>query len=469
MKQKIWIISALMYAMVILACFGVLHLLKEMTQDCASPETASEESTVPAEPKTEFSEEEEMEEDMTEPDSEQEGRSVPVEREDGYYGWEHELPQIFPTVPEEVPYEPPRLVLATDLHYQSARADDGGAAFQLFVERGDGKVVEYLPELLEAFIDQVIEEHPSALVLSGDITMNGEKINHEELAKRLIRVQDAGIQVLIVPGNHDINNPHAAVYFGEEKEETVPVTPEEFYSIYHMYGYDQAISRDAASLSYVYPLDEKNRLLMLDTCQYEPKNMVEGQLKMETLRWADEQLKKAKEDGMNVLPIGHHNLLAQSRMYTTQCAMNNNGDVIELFQNYKLPLYLSGHLHVQRIRRHKAEPGAADDAYGIMEIVTDALSIPPCQYALLEWKRDGSIKYSTKAVDVSAWAARTGSQNQDLLDFEGWSEHYIQKLIIDQIRGVVKNLGNDVEHSMAEVYASVILIIMPDAASTQRG
>lgn len=318
-------------------------------------------------------------------------------------------------------------------------------------------MVEYLPELLEAFMDQVIEEHPSALVLSGDITMNGEKINHEELARGLMRVQDAGIPVLIVPGNHDINNPHAAVYFGEEKAETDPVTSEEFYNIYHMYGYDQAISRDDASLSYVYQLDERNRLLMLDTCQYEPKNMVEGQLKVETLRWADEQLKKAKEDGMNVLPIGHHNLLAQSRMYTTQCAMNNNGDVIELFQKYELPLYLSGHLHVQRIRKHKAEPGAADDSYGIMEIVTDALSIPPCQYALLEWKRDGSMEYSTKAVDVSAWAARTGSQNPDLLDFEGWSERYIQKLIIDQIRGVVKNLGNDVEHSMAEVYASVYI------------
>ena len=40
---------------------------------------------------------------------------------------------------------------------------------------------------------------------------------------------------------------------------------------------------------------------------------------------------------------------------------------------------------------------------------------------------------------------------------EGLSRSYIQKLIIDQIRGVVKNLGNDVEHSMAEVYASVYI------------
>ena len=77
-------------------------------------------------------------------------------------------------------------------------ADDGGKAFNRFVERCDGKVVRYLPELLEAFMDEVIAEKPSALVLSGDITMNGEKLNHEELAARLKRVQDAGIQVLII-------------------------------------------------------------------------------------------------------------------------------------------------------------------------------------------------------------------------------------------------------------------------------
>ena len=89
--------------------------------------------------------------------------------------------------------------------------------FSFFVERCDGKVVKYLPQLLDAFMDQVIAEKPSALVLSGDITMNGEKINHEELARKLGKVQEAGIPVLVIPGNHDINNPNAAVYFGDEK------------------------------------------------------------------------------------------------------------------------------------------------------------------------------------------------------------------------------------------------------------
>ena len=235
------------------------------------------------------------------------------------------------------------------------------------------------------------------------------------------------------------------------------VTPEEFYDIYHMYGYDQAISRDSASLSYVYQLDERNRLLMLDSCQYEPENLVEGRIKAETLVWMDEQLKKAQEDGMQILPIAHHNLLAQSRMYTTQCAMDNNGEVIDLLQKYKIPLFLSGHLHVQRIRKHKAEPGEADDAYGIQEIVTDAISIPPCQYGILQWKADGSMEYSTESVDVSAWARRTGQENTDLLDFETWSEEYLQKLISDQIGGVVRNVGSDVKRSMAETYADVYI------------
>ena len=171
----------------------------------------------------------------------------------------------------------------------------------------------------------------------------------------------------------------------------------------------------------------------------------------------DEQLLKAREQGIFVLPIAHHNLLAQSRMYTTQCAMDNNGEVIDLLQKYRLPLFFSGHLHVQRVRKHKAEPGVDDGAYGIQEIITDALSIPPCQYGEVVWDEDGSISYETRSVDVSGWARKTGSVNPDLLDFEDWSYRYIQKLISDQIRGVVQNLGEDVERSMAATYAGVYI------------
>ena len=453
MKKKTWIISALMYAMVFMACFGVLHFMKKLMEPAKGPEHASAGDDHRKRP-------EDGTEDSragTATDSQAE-KPEEVIREEGYTGWKKQFPGLW-TPPQDTqePYVPPKLVLATDLHYQSAQAGDGGPAFQLFVERSDGKVIQYLPELLEAFLDEVIEEKPSALVLSGDITMNGERMNHEELAGRLARVQDAGVQVLVIPGNHDINNGHAAVYYGAEKESVDSIDGEDFYEIYRRYGYDQALSRDSSSLSYVYALDEKNWLLMLDSCQYEPENKVEGRIKESTLAWMDEQLLKAREQGIFVLPIAHHNLLAQSRMYTTQCAMDNNSEVIDLLQKYRLPLFFSGHLHVQRVRKHKAEPGVDDGAYGIQEIITDALSIPPCQYGEVVWDEDGSISYETRSVDVSGWARKTGSGNPDLLDFEDWSYRYIQKLISDQIRGVVQNLGEDVERSMAATYAGVYI------------
>ena len=462
MKKKTWIISALMYAMVFMACFGVLHFMKKLMEPAGPVQT--EATTKGPGPASAGDDHRKRPEDGTEDsraktatDSQAE-KPEEVIREEGYTGWKKQFPGLW-TPPQDTqePYVPPKLVLATDLHYQSAQAGDGGPAFQLFVERSDGKVIQYLPELLEAFLDEVIEEKPSALVLSGDITMNGERMNHEELAGRLARVQDAGVQVLVIPGNHDINNGHAAVYYGAEKESVDSIDGEDFYEIYRRYGYDQALSRDSSSLSYVYALDEKNWLLMLDSCQYEPENKVEGRIKESTLAWMDEQLLKAREQGIFVLPIAHHNLLAQSRMYTTQCAMDNNSEVIDLLQKYRLPLFFSGHLHVQRVRKHKAEPGVDDGAYGIQEIITDALSIPPCQYGEVVWDEDGSISYETRSVDVSGWARKTGSGNPDLLDFEDWSYRDIQKLISDQIRGVVQNLGEDVERSMAATYAGVYI------------
>lgn len=229
MKRKTWIVSALMYALVFLVCFGVLHVFKKITTAGDSTEYTSKaaaetnividgsaDDTDRENGKMDGAEGSDLSEDTDELWNETE-KNTHIRRETGYKGWSKTLPQVWPEVPEEEHYTPPRIIQATDVHYQSADAEDDGAAFQLFVERCDGKVVKYLPQLLDAFMDQVIAEKPTALVLSGDITMNGEKINHKELAEKLHKVQDAGIPVLIIPGNHDINNPNAAVYFGDEK------------------------------------------------------------------------------------------------------------------------------------------------------------------------------------------------------------------------------------------------------------
>ena len=459
MKWKTRIISALIHAAVLLACFGVLFVLVRLTEPDREQRSSGPGQETSQEAESRETETETEAESGTESLAEGEGEESREEYFTRGYGddaWETVLEDMW-TPPKEEPYVPPTVILATDLHYQSHQADDRGQAFQTFVENCDGKVVEYLPELLEAFLDEVIEKEPSALVLSGDITMNGESINHQELTERLRRVQDAGIQVLVIPGNHDINNTNAAVYFGDEKKQTPSVTGDEFLELYYDYGYDQAFSRDETSLSYAYALDEKNWLLMLDSAQYDPVNRVEGRIRDTTLEWMEGVLQEAEEKGVFVLPIAHHNLLSQSRMYTTQCTMENHLQVIELLEKYGCPLFLSGHLHVQRIHQYRSEPGVPQEEAGIREIVTDALSIPPCQYGVLEWKEDGSLEYSTAAVNVSAWAAETGNENPDLLDFEDWSYRYIRELISSQIASSIRNLGEEITWSMAGTYASVYM------------
>ena len=472
MKRKTQILSVLIHAAVLLACLGTLFVLIRLAEPAEkrgdegmAGEQITEESgegagggeagqdTVLRDPLP--SSEDSQDGDAKDGDSQRGASAQDSHRDFAYEEWETTLEDMW-TPPEE-PYAPPKVILATDLHYQSHEADDKGKAFWDFVEKCDGKVVEYLPELLEAFLDEVIEKKPAALILSGDITMNGEKLNHQELARRLKRVQENGVQVLVIPGNHDINNHNAALYFGKEKTQAPSVTAEEFFEIYREYGYDQAFSRDEASLSYAYALDEKNWVLMLDSAQYDPVNHVEGRIKEETLIWMREILQEAKEQDIFVLPVAHHNLLSQSRMYTIQCVMENNLQVADLLEEYGCPLFLSGHLHVQRIHKFKREPGIPDEAYGIQEIVTDALSIPPCQYGWLEWKEDGSLEYSTAAVNVSAWAARTGNENPDLLNFEDWSYRYIRSLITIQIASSIRNLGDEITQSMAGLYAGVYM------------
>ena len=60
--------------------------------------------------------------------------------------------------PEEPPYEPPYFIIASDLHYQSPLMTDFGEAFQNFVRNDDGKVVEYVDSITDAFLAETAEK-----------------------------------------------------------------------------------------------------------------------------------------------------------------------------------------------------------------------------------------------------------------------------------------------------------------------
>ena len=98
-------------------------------------------------------------------------------------------------------------LFASDIHYLAKSLTDKGKAFNTFMDSGDGKQLNYIEEIVDAFIVDIKKKKPDVLIISGDLTTNGEKASHIELAKKLKEIRNSGTLVYVIPGNHDIFKP----------------------------------------------------------------------------------------------------------------------------------------------------------------------------------------------------------------------------------------------------------------------
>ncbi|MCR5090237.1 MAG: metallophosphoesterase, partial [Oscillospiraceae bacterium] len=107
-----------------------------------------------------------------------------------------------------------QVIVASDLHYIAPELTDGGRYYQRVLENGDSKFMPYIQEITDSFFAEVIDTSPDALLLTGDLTFNGAILSHEALIEKLAAVEDAGVPVFVLTGNHDVYNSNAARYQG---------------------------------------------------------------------------------------------------------------------------------------------------------------------------------------------------------------------------------------------------------------
>ena len=318
------------------------------------------------------------------------------------------------------------VIVANDLHYLARELTDNGEFFMRMAENGDGKVMRYSEELVEAFICEVIERRPDALILAGDLTFNGERVSHERLAEKLSRVADAGVRVLALPGNHDLNMRIAASFSGDGYTLVPSVTADEFCAIYGAFGYDGALSRDAHSLSYLARLAPGVLALLVDVNGVPMMN----ELPLETLAWIDEQLAFARQNGERVIAVSHQNLLRHNEHMYTGFTIDNAAELLARYEAAGVALSLSGHIHMQHI---------AVSESGLPDIATSSLAVSPNQYGVLNIYGD-RIEYATRTYDIAAWAAKNGSTDPDLLDFPSYSAGFFKST---QMRQTIASVAKD--------------------------
>lgn len=320
---------------------------------------------------------------------------------------------------------PHTLLIATDLHYISPALTDHGTYFTRMLENSDGKVTAYIDELTDAFLQEVIARRPDCLILSGDLSFNGARKSHEDLAAKLRSVREAGIPVYVIPGNHDLYSYASASFSGDSYTRVDSVTADEFAAIYRDFGFDAALSRDPYSLSYTAEPVPGVRLLMLDT----NTRHMEGAVAQNTFTWLEAELQRARQDGARVIAVSHQNLLAHSSLLSSGYVIANASLLCSLYERYGVSVNLSGHIHMQH---------TAARANGLPEIATSSLAVSPCQYGVLDIAGD-TAQYRTEVVDVASWAKAAGRTDDNLLHFRQYAAGFFA---VTTLRQAAAQLGS---------------------------
>jgi len=336
-----------------------------------------------------------------------------------------------------------RILHVTDLHYLAPTLTDHGACFTKTITQSDGKVMRYSEELAETFVADVLAAAPDFVVFSGDLTFNGARESHEQLAAKLARIRKAGIPVFVLPGNHDLQNSWAVRFVGNSYEKVDSITPDEFAALYAACGYEDALARDSETLSYVAEPIPGLRLLLVDGNT--PGR--EGSLTEAALTFAKEQLRAAQRAGAKVITVSHQPLLPHNALFADAFSMRGAEDLLALYQEYGVRCNLCGHMHLQHI---------AQSEEGLTEIAGSALSVAPDQYGLLDMNAEAA-EYRTEAAQVSAWAAKQGRKETDLLDFAAYTADFFRSTCVWQVNNELEKLDLDAAQvdALAEFYAQV--------------
>lgn len=169
------------------------------------------------------------------------------------------------------------IFVMSDIHVMAPELlVEKGAAFEKYVKT-DPKLLEESGEVLHTLADIVLDKKPDLVLIPGDLTKDGEMVSHQLVVSILDRIRTAGIPVIVIPGNHDINDPEGVYYIGDNTRHAERTSPEQFAQLYRNYGYARPDAvRDPASLSFACEPLEGLVLICLDSNRYEDNLFVEN-------------------------------------------------------------------------------------------------------------------------------------------------------------------------------------------------
>ena len=297
-----------------------------------------------------------------------------------------------------------RIAVMSDLHYLSpdmiADTEDFEHAFN-----SDRKLLKESSSVLHEMLERVRADKPDILLVSGDLTKDGEQECHAALAKQLQQLQQdvPGLKIYVINGNHDIRN-YNAKNFNTADGKAVPATrtePEDFKRIYDFVYSDPTViatftpaaGNEAGSLSYVARPVEGLTIVAMDTCRYSKENTSNGDDEHETSgaisadleKWVIEQTAAAKARGDLVIGLEHHGLVPHFDVQPTILPMylvNGYERIAQEYADAGMSVVFTGHMHAVDIAAMTTKAGNT-----FYDIETGSALTYPCPVRFVDLRR----------------------------------------------------------------------------------
>ena len=246
----------------------------------------------------------------------------------------------------------------SDIHVYNPELGSSGAAFEK-VLLSDRKLLLDSIDLLDFAINEILAADVSFVLVAGDLTKDGELVNHDIVAEKLGKFTDEGIRVFVVPGNHDVNCPDAVSFAGDKSSPVPSVSREEFARIYGDFGYNDAIKRDANSLSYICEITQDLWLLAVDVTRHmenvpEKHAIVSGKTNQQTVDWIAAALREAADKNIAVMAMMHHGFAehweGQAKLHPDYI-IQDFANFTKFLASWNVRAGFTGHYHAHDITR----------------------------------------------------------------------------------------------------------------------
>ena len=290
--------------------------------------------------------------------------------------------------------------VVSDTHLIADSLHDDGQAFSQMQKTSQGKDLYYQETALSAFVRMAEEKKPAAIIVTGDVTFNGERVSAErfaEIFKPLTKTK-----LLVLPGNHDIYDGWAREFHGKKQYYAGQISPRMWRNIFRT-SYETAVSVDNSSLAYSVQLNPDYLLILADSNDYGKEESstapaTAGFLGKEQRKWIKEQLQYASQNNLRVIFCMHHNLYAHNPAVNKGYVVDDYRELRKLLAQYNVKLVFSGHIHAQNIMSPQNSCPATevvtacfcsnDQGYGVVKVSPKEISYTCHHFKMKDYLTD---------------------------------------------------------------------------------